>query len=138
MPENPYTANPYATWSISGLITYNEAQELDNIAFKLCCNNYLVDWRSGSYIGYKYLWIQPLSKGFYNPETQGFFTYAGSYGLLVTPEYLTNFNGVLIFRQSSLNMLEAYSPGTNVFLNNIIDKVSMLYMSSQIRVILFR
>ena len=138
MPENPYTANPYATWSISGLITYNEAQELENIAFKLCCNNYLVDWRSGSYIGYKYLWIQPLSKGFYNPETQGFFTYAGSYGLLVTPEYLTNFNGVLIFRQSSLNMLEAYSPGINVFLNNIIDKVSMLYMSSQIRVILFR
>jgi hypothetical protein len=138
MPENPYTANPYSLESISGLITYDEAQELDNIAFKLCCNNYLLDWRSGTYIGYKYLWIQPLSRGFYNSETQSFFTYAGSCGLLVTPEYLTSFNGVLIFRQSSLNMLEAYSPGTNVFLNNIIDKVSMLYMSSQIRVILFR
>jgi len=138
MPENPYTANPYTTWSISGLITHSEAQELDNIAFKLCCNNYLLDWRSGAYIGYKYLWIQPLSKGFYNPETQGFFTHAGSYGFLVTPKYLTNFNGVLIFRQSSLNMLEAYSPGIDVFLNNMIDKVSIPYMSSQIRIILYK
>jgi len=138
MPGNPYTANPYLAWSISGLVKYGEAQELDNIAFKLCCNNYLLDWRSGAYIGYKYLWIQPLSRGFYNSETQSFFTYAASPGLLVTPEYLTSFNGVLIFRQSSLNMLEAYSPGTNVFLNNIIDKVSILYMSPQIRVILFK
>jgi hypothetical protein len=138
MPENPYTANPYSLESISGLITYDEAQELDNIAFKLCCNNYLLDWRSETYIGYKYLWIQPLSRGFYNSETQSFFTYAGSCGPLVTPEYLTSFNGVLIFRQSSLNMLEAYSPETDVFLNNMIDNVSMLYMSSQIRVILFK
>jgi hypothetical protein len=138
MPGNPYTVNPYSGWSISGLITHSEAQELDNIAFKLCCNNYLLDWRSGAYISYKYLWIQPLSKGFYNPEAQGFFTYAGSYGFLVTPEYLTNFNGVLIFRQSSLNMLEAYSPRTDVFLNNMIDKVSILYMSPQIRIILFK
>jgi hypothetical protein len=138
MPGNPYTENPYSPWSISGLVTYGEAQELDNIAFKLCCNNYLLDWRSWAYIGYKYLWIQPLSRGFYNPETQGFFACAGSYGLLVTPEYLTSFKGVLIFRQSSLNMLEAYSPETDVFLNNMIDNVSMLYMSSQIRVILFK
>jgi len=138
MPGNPYTANSYSPWSISGLVTYGEAQELDNIAFKLCCNNYLLDWRSWAYIGYKYLWIQPLSRGFYNPETQGFFACAGSYGLLVTPEYLTSFKGVLIFRQSSLNMLEAYSPETDVFLNNMIDNVSMLYMSSQIRVILFK
>jgi hypothetical protein len=138
MPENPYTANPYSPWSISGLVKYSEAQELDNIAFKLCCNNYLLDWRSGAYIGYKYLWIQLLSKGFYNSETQSSFTYARSYGLLVTPEYLTSFNGVLIFRQSSLNMLEVYPPGTNVFLNNMIDKVSILYMSPQIRVILFK
>jgi hypothetical protein len=138
MPENPYTANPYPPWSISGLITYSEAQELDDIAIKLCCNNYLLDWRSGAYIGYKYLWIHPLSKGFYNPEAQGFFTYAGSYGFLVTPEYLTSFNGVLIFRRSSLNMLEAYSPGIDVFLNNMIDKVSILYMSPQIRIISFK
>ena len=138
MPGNPYTENPYTGWSISGLITYGEAQELDDIAFKLCCNNYLLDWRSGTYIGYKYLWIHPLSKGFYNPEAQGFFTYAGNYGFLVTPEYLTSFNGVLIFRRSSLNMLEAYSPGIDVFLNNMIDKVSILYMSPQIRIISFK
>jgi hypothetical protein len=138
MPGNPYTANPHSTLSISGLITYSEAQELKNIAFKLCCNNYLVDWRSGRYLNYKYLWIQPLFQGFYNPETQGYFTYAGSYGLLVSPKYLTNFNGVLIFRQSSLDMLEAYSPETDTFLKNIVDKISALYMSPQIRIILFR
>jgi hypothetical protein len=111
---------------------------LKNIAFELCCNNYLVDWRSGEYLSYKYLWIQPLFQGFYNPETQGYFTYAGSYGLLVSPKYLTNFNGVLIFRQSSLDMLEAYSPETDTFLKNIVDKISALYMSPQIRIILFR
>jgi hypothetical protein len=138
MPGNPYTANPHSTLSISGLITYSEAQELKNIAFELCCNNYLVDWRSGGYLSYKYLWIQPLFQGFYSPETQGYFTYAGSYGLLVSPKYLTNFNGVLIFRQSSLDMLEAYSPETDTFLKNIVDKISALYMSPQIRIILFR
>ncbi|MFZ8788063.1 MAG: hypothetical protein ACO2OZ_00140 [Acidilobaceae archaeon] len=136
MPGNPYTANPHSAWSISGLITYSEAQELKNIAFELCCNNYLVDWRSGEYLSYKYLWIQPLFQGFYNPETQGYFTYAGSYGLLVSPKYLTNFNGVLIFRQSSLDMLEAYSPETDTFLKNIVDKISALYMSPQIRIII--
>jgi len=138
MPVNPYTANPYSSWSISGLITYSEAQELENIAFELCCNNYLVDWRSGEYLSYKYLWLQPLFQGFYNPETQGYFTYAGSYGLLVSPKYLINFNGVLIFRQSSLDMLEAYSPETDTFLKNIVGKISALYMSPQIRIILFR
>jgi uncharacterized membrane protein len=138
MPNNTYTANPYSIWSISGLITYSEELELENIAFKLCCNNYLLDWRTGAYLGYKYLWIQPLSRGFYNPETQSFFIYAGSYGLLVTSEYFTNFKGILIFRQSSLNMPEAYSPRIDTFLNTITDKVSILYMSSQIRVILFK
>jgi len=138
MPENPYTANPHSTLSISGLITYSEAQELENIAFKLCCNNYLVDWRSGEYLSYKYLWIQPSFQGFYNPETQGYFTYAGSYGLLVSSKYLINFNGVLIFRQSSLDMFEAYSPETDTFLKNIVGKISALYMSPQIRIILFR
>jgi hypothetical protein len=138
MPGNPYTANPHSAWSISGLITYSEAQELENIAFKLCCNNYLVDWRSGEYLSYKYLWIQPSFQGFYNPETQGYFTYAGSYGLLVSSKYLINFNGVLIFRQSSLDMFEAYSPETDTFLKNIVGKISALYMSPQIRIILFR
>jgi hypothetical protein len=45
---------------------------------------------------------------------------------------------VLIFRQSSPDMLEAYSPETDTFLKNIVDKISALYMSPQIRIILFR
>jgi hypothetical protein len=59
MPGNPYTANPYSTLSISGLITYSEARELENIAIVLCCGSYLIDWRAGNYLAYRCLWIQP-------------------------------------------------------------------------------
>lgn len=110
MPGNPYTANPYASWSISGLITYGEAQELKNIASLLCCNNYLVDWRTGVYMVHEYLWVQPQYRGFYNVKTDSSFTIAGTYGLLVTPEYLTHFNGIFIFRRGAISMPEAFAP----------------------------
>jgi hypothetical protein len=55
MPENPYTANPYSPWSISGLITYSEAQEVRNLAPLLCCNNFLIDWRAGDFLASIYL-----------------------------------------------------------------------------------
>ena len=109
MPENPYTANPYSSWSTSGLITYNEAQELRNLAPLFCCNNFLIDWRAGAYLGYKYLWIQPLYKGFRDLNTRSFFTFAGSYGLLITPKYLEQSKEILIFRRSAFEMPEAYS-----------------------------
>jgi hypothetical protein len=109
MPENPYTANPYSSWSISGLIIYNEAQELRNLAPLFCCNNFLIDWRAGAYLGYKYLWIQPWYKGFRDLNTRSFFTFAGSYGLLITPKYLEQSKEILIFRRSAFEMPEAYS-----------------------------
>jgi len=109
MPENLYTVNPYATWSISGLLTYDEAQELINIASMLCRNNYLIDWRAGAYLSYKYLRIKTWLRGFYNLETQSFFIFGGSYGPWITPEYLGNFTGMLIFQKTSLNLPEVYS-----------------------------
>jgi len=47
MPENPYTANPYAAWPISGFPTRNKAKEIKRLATILCCNEYLIDWRAG-------------------------------------------------------------------------------------------
>jgi len=113
MPENPYTANLHSYWSISGLVTYGEAQELKDVAPLLCCNDYLVDWRAGAYIAYEYLWVQPLFRGFYNPKTNSSFTFAGSYGLVVTPEHFKQFNGILILRESaSKYMFKALDPQT--------------------------
>jgi len=109
MPENPYTANPYATWSISGLLTYDEARELENIASMLCCNNFLIDWRANHYISYKYIWIHSVYRGFQYAETKGSFTSAGSYGLLVTPEYLERFDDILVLRFSALHMPEVFA-----------------------------
>jgi hypothetical protein len=137
MPENPYTANPHANWSISGLVTYGEAQELKDVASFLCCNNYLVDWRAGLHIAYEYLWVQPLCRGFYNPKTNSSFTFAGSYGLVITSEYLRSFNGILIFRGSALHMPESYSPQLDSFLDVELDKTPILYASPQIKVIAF-
>ena len=134
MPENPYTANPYAAWSVSGLLTYDEARELKDFVSMLCCNNYLVDWRAGAYLSYKYLWIQTRFRGFYSLETQSFFIFAGSYGLWITPEYLGNFTGILIFRKTSLNLPEVYSPNIKSFLDNAIDSVSVLYASPRIKI----
>jgi len=116
MPENPYTANPYTTWSIYGLLTNNEALELDSLTSMLCCNNFLIDWRAGSYISHEYIWIHPVYRGFQYSKTQSSFTWAGSYGLLVTPEYLERFNGILVLRFSALHM-----PG--VFAENILEYV---------------
>ena len=137
MPGNPYTANSQTVWSLSGLLTYSETRELEKLAPLFCCNNYLVDWRAGVYVGYEYLWVQARYRGFYNLETQSSFTLAGSYGLLVTIEYFDHFTGVLIFRKTSLNMREAYSPNIHLFLDSMISKVSVLYTSPQIKLISF-
>ena len=88
-------------------------------------------------MSYKYLWVQARYRGFYNLETQSSFTLAGSYELFVTAEYFNHFTGVLIFRKTSLNMREAYSPNIHLFLDIITSKVSVLYTSPQIKLISF-
>jgi hypothetical protein len=130
MPGNPYTVSAYEAWSITGLIKYNEAQELDKIVSLLCCNNYLIDWRAGVYLRFKYLWIQPLSKGFYYPGTQSSFILAGYYGLLVTPEYLEDFNGVLVLRISALTMSDSFAPHILEYIQKRTSKENIIYSST--------
>jgi hypothetical protein len=135
MPGNPYTANPYSQWSISGLITYDEAQELRSIAPLFCCNNFLVDRRAGDYLISTYLWIYPEYRGFHIIVTQSRFIFAGSYGLLVTSEYLKNFNGIWIFRKNALQMLEAYSSEVPLYITKIYTNTPVLYFSSNIQIL---
>jgi hypothetical protein len=136
MPENPYTANSYTAWSIYGLVTYGEARELKDVAPLLCCNNYLVDWRASAYIAYERLWVQPLYRGFYDPKTNSTFTFAGFYGLVVTPEYFRSFNEIPIFRSSALHMPEAYSPQLVSLLSDELSKTAILYASPHIKLAL--
>jgi len=136
MPENPYTANSYTAWSVYGLVTYGEARELKDVAPFLCCNDYLVDWRAGAYIIYEYLWVQPLYRGLYNPETNSSFTLAGSGGLQVTSDYLEHFDGIWIFRTSASRMSEAYSPQLGLLLSDEFSKIAILYASPRIRFVL--
>ncbi len=136
MPGNPYTVS-----LISGVLTYDEARVLEDIAPVLCCNNYLIDWRAGAYLRYEYLWIQapPSLKEFHVLETQATFIFAGYYGLYVTPEYLAKYNGMLIFRKSALRMLEVYSPDIELFLYNVTyHGASLLYNSHLIRIYLLQ
>jgi len=137
MPENPYTANPYSPWSVSGLITYDEAQELRNLAPTLCCSNFLIDWRAGSYLRYAaYLWARSRYRGFYDYNCSCMFIYAGSFDLLVTPEYLRNFNGLFILRVRALHMPEAYSPTMSKAIDYEMMHRSLVYSSNNF-VILF-
>jgi len=136
MPGNPYTANPYAIGSVSSLITYDEAQILENIAPTLCCNNYLMDWRAGLYLYHKYLWMQPQFRGFYIPETQSSFIFAGYYRLYITPEYLTKYNGMLILRKASLKMPGVFYPTIESFLYNSHNTTCILYNSPLIKIYL--
>jgi len=135
MPENPYTANPYSSWSTSGLITYNEAQELRNLAPLFCCNNFLIDWRAGDFLASIYLWIHPEYRGFHITNTQSKFLLAGSYGLLVTSEYLKNFNGIQILRKNALHMSEAYSSELPLCLTKMYVNTSVIYFSNNIQIL---
>jgi len=137
MPENPYTANPYSPWFVSGLITYDEAQELRNLAPTLCCSNFLIDWRAGGYLRYAaYLWARSRYRGFYDYNCSCMFIYAGSFDLLVTPEYLRNFNGLFILRVRALHMPEAYSPTMSKAIDYEMMHRSLVYSSNNF-VILF-
>jgi len=140
MPGNPYIANPYSQWSVSGLLTYREVKILNDISTLICCNNYLADWRSGAYLFYKYLWVQPQSTGFHSPVTQVTIEFAGSFGYCIMPEYLAKYRGMLIFRKSALEMPEAFSPDVEPFLRDVISstsKVSLLYDASAVKVYYF-
>jgi hypothetical protein len=138
MPENPYTANPYSLWSISGLITYSEAQELRNLAPTLCCNNFLIDWRAWSYLRYvAYLWAQSRYRGFYDYNCSCMFIYAGLSDLLVTPEYLRNFNGLFMLRARALYMPEAYSPTMSKAIDYEMMHRSLVYNSNNFVILLY-
>ena len=127
MPENPYTANPYAKWSISGLLTHNEALELKDVASMLCCNNHLIDWRAGVYMAHIYTWFKPIFRGFAIPEREITFTFAGSYGLLVTSDYIQKFSGVLMFHTRAIRMIEAYSQEIFSYIEKNIGIYSLVY-----------
>ncbi len=139
MPENPYTANPYAAWSVSGLLTYDEAWELKYVAPMLCCNNYLVDWRAGASMAYIYIWFKPTFRGFAIPEREITFTFAGSYGLLVTPDYIQKFNGILVFRTRAIHMPEAFNLHVVEYIHEEIwrGRASIYYSSNQFLIVLF-
>jgi len=112
MPENPYTANPYAPWTLSGLLRYSEARELDSLANLLYRGNYIVDWRAAAYLMYSYVWIEQGFKGFYYnyyPERGVTLMYAGSYAFLADLKLLKKYDAMLIFRNSATQMLGLYS-----------------------------
>jgi hypothetical protein len=107
-PGNPYTANPYS-YSVSGLISYDDALQLIAISHILGPGLYLTDWRSGLFLAYKYLWIIPRYQGFeYNNVN---FLEAGSYGLFINSMYLRNFRGLVLLRQGAMEMPGVYEPG---------------------------
>jgi hypothetical protein len=62
-PKNLYTNNPYGL-SLSGLVSYGDAQQIRTISQMLAPSTYLTDWRSGLFIASTYLDIQSQYRGF--------------------------------------------------------------------------
>jgi hypothetical protein len=105
-PRNPYTNNPYGL-SLSGLISYGDAQQIRTISQMLAPGTYLTDWRSGHFMADTYLDIQPQYRGFRYKGIE--FIYGGSYGLYIDSTYLQRFSGLIILRQGSSDMPGVWS-----------------------------
>jgi len=114
-PKNPYTNNPYGV-SLSGLVSYGEAQQLRSLSQMLAPGTYLTDWRSGLFIASTYIDIQPKYRRFIYRGIESI--YGGSYGLYIDSAYLQRFSGLIILRQESSNMPEVYSPDVFVVAKN--------------------
>jgi hypothetical protein len=128
-PKNPYTNNPYGL-SLSGLISYGDAQQLRTLSQMLAPGTYLTDWRSGIFIASTYLDIQPRYQGFRYKSIE--FIYGGSYGLYINSAYLRSFSGLIILRQESSNMPEVYSPDVFVVAKN--SGNSIFYSSNDVTI----
>jgi len=128
-PKNPYTNNPYGV-SLSGLVSYGEAQQLRSLSQMLAPGTYLTDWRSGLFIASTYIDIQPKYRRFIYRGIE--FIYGGSYGLYIDFAYLQRFSGLIILRQESSNMPEVYSPDVFVVAKN--SSNSIFYSNNDITV----
>jgi hypothetical protein len=128
-PKNPYTSNPYGV-SLSGLISYGDAQQLRTISQLLAPGAYLTDWRSGHFMASTYLDIQPQYRGFRYKGIE--FIFGGGYGLYVDLAYLQRFSGLNILRQESSNIPGVYSPDVFVVAKN--SSNSIFYSSNGITV----
>jgi hypothetical protein len=126
-PRNPYTNNPYGL-SLSGLISYGDAQQIRTISQRLAPGTYLTDWRSGDFIASIYLDIQPQYQGFGYKGIE--FIYGGSYGLYINSAYLRRFSGLIILRRESSDMPGVYSPDVFVVVKN--SGNSIFYSSNDV------
>ena len=114
-PKNPYTNNPYGL-SLSGLISYGDAQQIRTLSQMLDSGTYLTDWRSGFFMASTYLDIQLRCRGFRYKGVE--FIHGGSCGLYIDSAYLRSFSGLIILRQESSNMPGVYSPNVFVVAKN--------------------
>jgi len=126
-PKNPYSNNPNGV-SLSGLVSYGDAQQIRTLSQMLAPGTYLTDWRSGLFIASTYLDIQPRYQGFRYRGIE--FIYGGIYGLYIDSAYLRSFSGLIILRQESSNMPEVYSPDVFVVAKN--SGNSIFYSSNDV------
>lgn len=128
-PKNPYTSNPYGV-SLSGLVSYGDAQQIRAISQMLAPRTYLTDWRSGHFMASTYLDIQRKYGGFGYRGIE--VIYGAGRGLYVDLAYLQRFSGLIILRQGSSDMPQVYSPDVFVVAKN--SSNSVFYSSNDITV----
>jgi len=114
-PKNPYTNNPYGL-SLSGLVSYGDAQQIRTLSQMPAPGTYLTDWRSGLFIASTYLDIQSHYQGFGYRGIE--FILGGSYGLYIDSACLRSFSRLVILRREFSNMPEVYSPDVFVLAEN--------------------
>jgi len=98
-PRNPYTGNPY-TFSLSGLVSYDEATDIIYVSLFLSHGALVSDWRSSHLLRCYYGGLEP-------PTLTLFWT--GNYGLYVDSKFLNKFRGYVMIRPASLDMPGVFS-----------------------------
>lgn len=137
MPGSPYVLSFYTGTLSSGSLEYVEALELRNLMLLLTSGiDYVTDLKSGLYMGYNCVWLKYESTGIFILE-RGIKFLLGGYYFTITPEYLEQSHVILIFRESGLRILKAYSADTLPYLESKKNQLSLIYKGENIETIYF-
>lgn len=137
MPGSPYVSSFYTGTFSSGSLKYVEALELRNLMLLLTSSiDYVTDLKSGLYMGYNCVWLKYESTGIFILE-RGIRFLLGGYYFTITPEYLEQSHVILIFRESGLRILKAYSADTLPYLESKKNQLSLIYKGENIETIYF-
>ena len=131
-PYNDYVL--HGAFSIVHPLSFEESMELTMVLNYFSSGNYIVDNMLGHYVSYKYVLVEHKFVGYYYKQEKIMLYFAGSYGLVVSEQYLYHFNGSIVIRIATLPFQWIYSRN---FVDALARKTefSVVYSSHNILII---